>query len=192
MKKTITTIAAVIGIALITTAQDATTTKFSLEIDPATFAFKGYGVHLRIQPKKSQHYLFGIGAYAMDMPDVLVNFNKKNKDKGWKVRLNQGASIFGEYHFSQVNSKWFLGMQLGIQEHKVTHTNYEESIKFKNILAMGYFGYSIKPFKNNLYIKPWAGIGYTSKISGNNRVETTEYDIAPITTFATLHVGYTF
>jgi len=34
---------------------------FSIEIDPATFAFKGYGFHLRYKPKNSDHFQFGIG-----------------------------------------------------------------------------------------------------------------------------------
>lgn len=167
-------------------------TKFSVEIDPATFAFNGYGVHFRIQPKGNEHLLIGFGTYAMDMPDALVNFNNKNKNKGWNVRINQGYSLFGEHHFTEVNRKWFVGTQIGIQEFKIKNDNIVGSEKFTNILAMGYFGYTIKPFKNNLYIKPWAGIGYSSKITGNNILETSEYDIAPITMFATLHIGYTF
>lgn len=167
-------------------------TEYSIEIDPFTFAFKGYGVHLRLQPKNSEHLLMGIGAYAMDMPDALVDFNKNNKGKGWNVRLNQGYGLFGEHHFSEVNKKWFVGAQIGIQEYKIENETVEGSEKFTNILAMGYFGYTIKPFKNNLYLKPWAGIGYTSKISGNNKLGALEYDIAPITMFVTLHIGYTF
>jgi len=167
-------------------------TEFSIEIDPATFAFSGYGFHLRVKQKNSERFLMGIGAYAMDMPDALVDFNKNNKGKGWNVRLNQGYGVFGEHHFSEVNKKWFVGAQTGIQEYKIENETVAGSEKFTNILAMGYFGYTIKPFKNNLYIKPWAGIGYTSKISGNNTLGALEYDIAPITMFVTLHIGYTF
>jgi len=167
-------------------------TTLSVEIDPFTFAFKGYGLHLRLQPKNNEHLLVGFGAYAMDMPNALVDFNKNNKGKGWNVRLNQGYGVFGEHHFSEVNKKWFVGAQIGIQEYKIENETVAGSEKFTNFLAMGYFGYTIKPFKNNLYIKPWAGIGYTSKISGNNTLGALEYDIAPITMFVTLHIGYTF
>ena len=93
--------------------------QFALEIDPATFAFNGYGLHLRIQPKECTHLLIGIGTYAMDLPDELVNMNKNNKDEGWKVRLNGGIGFFAEHHFSEVNRKWFLGSQVGIQQYKI-------------------------------------------------------------------------
>lgn len=166
--------------------------KLSIEIDPATFVFKGYGVHLRYQPKNCNHLLFGVGAYAMDMPDMLVNFNKTNKDAGWKVRLNSGYGLFGEHHFSQVNKGWFMGAQIGTQEYKVENESEGGNTKFTNVLAMVYGGYTWKPWQSGFYIKPWAGMGYTSKIGGGNNLGAKKYDIAPITMFATLHLGYTF
>jgi len=174
------------------TGETANKTEISVEIDPATFAFSGYGFHLRLKPKNSEHFLIGIGAYAMDMPDVLVDFNKNNKEKGWDVRLNQGYGLFGEYHFSAVNKKWFVGTQLSLQEYKIENESIEGSEKFSNILIMAYTGYTWKLFNSNFYIKPWAGVGYTSKVSGNNTLGSLEYDISPIMMFATLHIGYTF
>ena len=94
--------------------------------------------------------------------------------------------------FSEVNKKFFVGGQVGVQQYKIENTALNGNSKFSNLLVMGYAGYTIKPFKNNFYIKPWAGIGYTSKIAGTNQLEGKEYNIAPITMFATLHVGYTF
>ncbi len=177
-------------------AQNSETTKhkthFSIEIDPVTFALNGYAFHLRISPDNSQHYLFGIGTYAMDMPDEIININSNNKNKGWNVRLNQGYGLFGEYHFQQVNKKWFIGSQISLQEYKIENEQTEGNEKFQNILLMSYGGYTWQPFEFGLYIKPWAGIGYTTKISGNNNLGNFKYDISPITMFATLHIGYTF
>jgi hypothetical protein len=167
-------------------------TTFSLEIDPATFAFGGYSAHLRIQPKSCDHLLFGAGIYAMDMPDVFVDFNDENKDKGWKVRINKGIGLFAEHHFSEVNKKWFVGAQTSIQEFKIEKDFTEGSEKFSNFLVMAYGGYTLKPFKANIYFKPWAGVGYTAKIAGDNSLGGNEYNIAPISMFATLHIGYTF
>jgi len=167
-------------------------TEISIEIDPATFAFNGYSAHLRIQLKNCDHLLFGAGIYAMDIPNAIVDFNSKNKDKGWDVRINQGYGLFAEHHFTEVNKKWFAGCQLAIQEYKIENENITGSEKFANSLLMAYGGYTWQPFDFALYIKPWAGIGYTSKVVGTNTPGNLEYDIAPITMFATLHLGYTF
>jgi hypothetical protein len=167
-------------------------TTFSLEIDPATFVFNGYSAHLRIKPKNSEHLLVGAGIYAMDMPDPFVNINKENRNKGWQVRINTGAGLFGEYHFKQVNRGFFGGGQLSIQEFKIENDNTAGSEKFSNVLVMPYGGYTFQPFDFPLYFKAWGGLGYTSKISGENKLGDLEYDISPISMFATLHIGYTF
>jgi len=190
-----TVITLIIGLYSQASAQQSTSDeqgKFSVEIDPATFAFKGYSIHLRLQPKNSDHLLLGIGTYALDLPDVFVNFSESNRDKGWNIRISQGFSFFGEHHFTEVNQKWFIGSQVGIQQFKIENENISGREKYSNFLAMGYFGYTFKPFNNSLYIKPWAGIGYTSKVSGENTLASLTYEIEPVTMFLTFHVGYTF
>lgn len=195
MKTRFLTLALVLGLNGLMNAQDSgkktsNETKISVEIDPATFGFNGYSLHLRVQPKNTTHLLVGAGIYAMDMPSFLVDLNEKNKN--FKVRINQGIGLFAEHYFCEVNRKWFIGTQMGIQEFKIEEKNKTGQEKFTNLLVMGHVGYVFKPFNNNFYLKPWAGIGYTSKISGTNTVNSSEYDIAPVTMFATLHVGYTF
>ena len=120
---------------------------------PGTFFFEGYGVHLRWQPKECGHMLFGIGGYAMNMPDAIVDMNEKNKDQGWEVRLNQGVSLFGEYHFSEVNQKAFVGVQAGVQEYKLENEGITGSEKVSNALLMGYGGYTFPLFKSSFYAK---------------------------------------
>jgi len=166
-------------------------TRYSIEIDPATFAFSGYGVHLRVQPKNSEHLIVGLGAYAMDFPSVLVDLNSKNKDQGWDVRLNQGYGLFGEYYFSEANKKWFAGAQLAFQEYKIEKDFFDGDAKYSNVLLMGLGGYTLQPFDFPLYFKFWGGLGYTGKISGENFIGDAEYDISPILMFGALHIGYT-
>ncbi|HFB99522.1 MAG TPA: hypothetical protein ENJ53_01840 [Phaeodactylibacter sp.] len=167
-------------------------TKFSIEIDPATFVFSGFAIHLRVQPKNSQHLLVGAGAYAMNFPDILVDLNKENKGAGWDVRLNQGYGLFGEYHFSEVNKKWYVGVQLAGQEYKIQKDLYDGEAKYSTMLLMGLGGYTLQPFDFPLYFKFWGGVGYTGKISGENLIGNAEYNISPILIFGALHVGYTF
>jgi hypothetical protein len=194
--KLILALALIIGLVNVVSAQKNESndkTRFSVEIDPITFPLNGYGVHLIVQPKTSNHLLIGAGTYAMNIPDLLVGFNPENKDKGWNVRLNQGYGLFGEYHFSEVNKKLFVGTQLAFQQYKIENGNELGTEKFNNFLVMAYLGYTIKPFVNNgLYFEPWAGMGYTTKMSGETKIGNSEYDIAPALMFATLHIGYTF
>lgn len=175
------------------TSETQSKATFSIETDPSTFLFNGYAAHIRFKPKNSKHLVYGAGVYAMDMPDFLVNLNEENRDKGWSVRINSAFGLFGEYYFKQPNSKWFVGLQLGVQNYKNSNENTPNAdIEYSAVLIMPSIGYTWVPFKIPLYFKPWAGLGYTSKIDGENTIENLTYDIAPITSFITLHIGYSF
>lgn len=166
--------------------------KWSLEIDPATFMWNGYSAHLRYKPANTDHIQFGVGIYAMDMPNMLVNMNSKNKNLGWIVRIKQGTGLFGEYHFNKVNKGFLLGTQTSIQKYQLEKQDITGSANYTNGLVMGYGGYSIQPFQFPLYIKLWGGVGYTWKMSGQNQLGEASYDLSPLTMFGTMHLGYSF
>jgi hypothetical protein len=173
-------------------AQSNNGTRWSVEVDPATYVFNGYAMHLRLQPAQSKHFNLGVGIYAMDFPDPFVDINPNNQDMGWEVRLATGLGLFGEYHFGEVNRGWFVGEQIAWQQYRLGLEGQNGSSHFANLLLMTYGGYSWQPFDFPLYLKPWAGIGYTAKVSGENILGDEIYDIAPVTLFATLHIGYQF
>lgn len=172
------------------TTTDSKTT-FSIETDPSTFAFGGFAAHIRIKPATSEHLVLGLGTYAMDMPDFFIG--KSNSSDGWNVRINSALSLFGEYYFKEANSKWFAGLQLGVQNYKNTNDNVAgQQTKYSNLLVMPSIGYTWRPFSFPLYIKPWLGIGYTTKVTGSTKLGAYDYAISPVVPFPTIHIGYTF
>lgn len=192
-KKTV--LFALFCLALNLTAQesDSERTKVALETDPATFVFHGYAAHIRVKPRSIKHWMFGAGIYGLDLPSPMVNINGDNRDKGWNVRITSAFGLFGEYYFGTAGNKWFLGLQTSLQNYKIAndHLHGQES-KYKNMLLMPSVGYVWQPFKMPIYIKPWAGIGYTSQVSGSSKIENHRYHISKILPFATLHIGYQF
>lgn len=175
------------------TSESTGKTTWSVETDPATFAFKGYALHLRVKPSFSENWVLGAGIYAMDFPSFMVDLNKKNKNEGWNVRISGALSFFGEYYLKQANNAWFLGFQGGVQNFENTndHSGSKKS-DYSVLLLMPSAGYTWKPFEIPLYFKPWMGIGYTSKLSGSTKIDSRDYDLSPVTAFVTLHIGYTF
>ena len=167
--------------------------RLSVEIDPVTFLFRGHSLHIRYQPMFSEHLLIGMGTYAMDLPDVFIDGNPDNRERGWNARIRSAYFLYGELYAKEANNGWFIGEQVGFQTFKVSN-NQEAggSASFNTVLGMTYAGYSWHPYKGSLYIKPWIGLGIAGKIDGVNRVGSMVYDIGPLFPFFTFHAGYTF
>jgi hypothetical protein len=172
-------------------AQSRTT--ISVETDPSTFLLNGYSLHLRIQPPGCERWLIGAGSYGIELPAMVVDLNKDNRDEGWNAKIKNAYAIFGEFYFDGANRKWFLGEQVGIQNYRVTNDLENGGYaNFSNLLLMTYAGYNWHPGNGSFYVKPWAGLGYTKKVKGETMVGTQVYDVAPIFPFVTFHIGYEF
>ena len=166
---------------------------FFIETDPSTFAFQGYAIHFRFIPSDANNLVMGIGTYSMKFPGLIVNLNSMNRNAGWNVKLNHGYGIFGDYYFKKAGKGIFAGVQLALQEYKITNSDQTASEQtFDNILIMPRLGYQWYPFEKGLYIMPWIGLGYETKVGGSNNVGDKSYDISPVLPFATFHIGYNF
>ena len=163
---------------------------FSIEIDPIVpIILRGIGGHFIWQPKKSNHLVFGFAFIANGkMPDFIMNQNIQNKNKGWNYKINQGLGIESEYYFKHVNTGLFSGIQLFTQEINLTNDNVPTVKEHRTNIGMAVVttGYKYHPFKKkHFYLKPWAGIGYSSIIKGafsskiipNTVVGSYEYEI---------------
>lgn len=173
------------------TLQAKIISSYSLETDPMTFAFEGYAAHFRFNPVGLDHWIFGIGTYSMKFPDLFVDMNPDNKDEGWDVQLQQGYGFFSEYYFNPSNEGWFVGSQIALQEYKVKNTGVQpKTLNLTNFVFMPYAGYRWYPTNGKVYIQPWMGMGYQTKIQGKTKLGSKVYDISPIIPFLTVHIGY--
>lgn len=167
--------------------------RLSFEIDPVTFLLKGYSLHVKYQPMFSERLLIGVGTYALDLPETIVDLNKKNRDLGWNARIRSAYFLSGEFYPGKANYGWFVGEQVGFQSYKVSNVSETRvTAAFNSILLLTYVGYSWHPYKGAFYFKPWAGLGFTEKIDGVNRIGPAKYDVGPLFPFFTFHAGYTF
>ncbi len=160
-----------------------------LETDPATFAFSGFAAHARLSPERS-HWSVGLGAYALDFPDLLVNANPNNADEDWEVRLSLGAGAFVDYYLHAEPRGWFFGAQLAIQRFHYERAGVPGEADGSNLLLMPRTGYTWFPFDRGLYLMPWFGLGVTAPIGGSSSVGGEKYDVFPVIPYGALHVGW--
>lgn len=180
------------------------TNEFMVEIDPIPIIMGGFGGHFGWSPKKSEHFTFGLSFIAQaTYPKAFIDLYDQNKEMGWGVKINQGMGLWTHYYFDQRNQGWFVGLQLFTQEMEITNENFpEETDRTNTILIAAQGGYLWYPFKKKkLYLRPWAGLGYQSVVSGSFdpdsvdpdlEVGDLEYYLAPVMPFATVHFGYRF
>lgn len=162
---------------------------YAIEIDPSTYAFDGYSVHIKKQFDAVPNVQFGIGVYAMDFPDIFVDLHKNNKNKGWDVRLDNGIGLFADIYNDEHLSGWFYGGQIAFQKYDIT--NVPGSNSYDTVMFMGHGGYKYD-IDTHWYLKFWGGVGFSHKISGSNVVGNLEYNVPNIVPFGAVHIGYSF
>ncbi len=168
-------------------------TRFSLETDPATFAFNGYALHARVAPADWPRIRLGAGVYSMKFPALFVNINPDNADKGWEVQLKTGIGFFSEYFFNAERSAWLVGGQLAWQNYILKNdASPGARADYSIVLLMPYVGYRWFPLENGFYVQPWAGLGYAKKVRGSSRIDSRAYKVSPLLPFITVHLGYRF
>lgn len=161
--------------------------EFLLETDPATFAMKGGALHLRARFDALPGWTFGLGAYTLDLPSLMVDLVPQNEGEDWSVRIEPGIGLFLDKGFGADGDGLTIGGQVSLQRFELDAPMQDEGDVW-NLLVMPRAGYHWSPFDNGFYVFPWAGIGYTTPVSGDEG----SYHVAPVVPFATMHVGWRF
>jgi len=173
----------------ISTSATASPDQYSLETDPATLAFNGYAAHLRVSPSSLENWSLGVGLYALDIPNFMLD--SANTGKGWKSRLDQGVGLFAEYYLDKSRRGWFFGAQLAKQNYILSKENSTNESAYQNQLLMLHSGYRWYPSpKSTWYLQPWLGLGYSQTVSGQTSLSGDNFKINPLVSFATIHIGY--
>ena len=168
-----------------------TNASVGLEIDPATYAFKGDSLHIKFTPDQSPQWRWGLGTYSMEVPDLMVDINEENRDENWDVEIKRAYGLFTEYYFNSSQSGWFVGGQISQQKVQIEKIGVQ-STEFTNNLFMMNLGYKWKIKNSSFYMLPWAGIGYTKTVDNKHARVESGFDVNPVVAFMTVHLGYEF
>jgi hypothetical protein len=173
-------------------ATAAKSPRLFLETDPATFVFEGFAAHARLHVDGFDRWTLGVGAYALNLPSLLVELDPANRDEGWSSRITAAGSLFVDRFFRNDAEGAFVGVQLGLQRFRVTRKGSAGEAGFTNLIAMPRVGYVWRPFDAGFYVMPWVGLGATARIEGDLDVGGESYHLLPVIAFATVHTGWSF
>jgi hypothetical protein len=175
-----------------TSAVEAPATNLFLETDPAMFVLGGFAGHVRLRVPPLPHWSFGVGAYGLTLPGIMVDIDSADRGQGWTSRITFALGAFVDRFFRDDGEGAFLGAQIGSQTYRVTRSDAPGDATFTNVLVMPRVGYLWHPFRAGFYVMPWLGVGATARLGNEPVVAGRKYDVFPVVAFATVHVGWSF
>lgn len=161
-----------------------------LETDPLTWMLNGRSLNIKRSSTIHNNVTVGLGYFSLELPDIMIDQNRKNKNKGWDVAVNNGYEFYIDYYLSDPDKGWFTGLQMSLYDFEIEKDKNKSN--FNSVVSLWRSGYLWRPAGTGFYLMPWAAIGYTQKSSGSNNVNGEKYDVEPVVLFATLYLGYSF
>lgn len=159
-----------------------------IDIEPAAWFLHGYSVHVGVQPPAFPRVLLSTGAYAFDMPGMLMTMTGEDPQM-WDGRLTFGAGAFADVFVGEhVDRGWVLGGQLGFQRYEVVDRMSGGRQAFDCALVLLRGGYEWHPRGIGGYVFPWAGVAITPEVGGDSGT----YDPRPLVPYVTLDLGWRF
>ncbi len=155
-----------------------------LDVEPAAWFLGGYSVHVGVQPPAAPRLLLSVGAYAFEVPDLLLDL-AGNDPAALDVRLYLGYGATVDYFLdASADDGWVVGGQLGAQHHQTTVGS--ETRRYVNALILLRAGYEWHPGGHGGYVFPWLGAAFTPRLSG----DASDVDTLPVTPYLTIDVGW--
>ncbi|MDX2470694.1 MAG: hypothetical protein QNL04_08995 [SAR324 cluster bacterium] len=159
------------------------------EADPMPFLFNGSSKAVAIKPNSEGHWALWMAEFDMELPEEMINLEKKNKDQGFShvITPSKGLSLdyllnpdldglyFGAGHFI-INNEVSLGDET--QTFEITY----------NFVRVGYYWQISKSFLFHL----WLSAGPQSITEGTNLFDGATYEVAGTRILGGPHFSYKF
>ena len=171
-------------ITLFSFSQDSLRNRYSVATDLSPYAFNGYSLKLGITPKSHPKYDLSVEVFSMEIPELVINLNSKNKDKDWKEKVNYGVALYGDKKLGEKRNSFWVGA--GIVYLNQTVSNPIEHNQFNQLEILGRINYKWFPFNNGFYINPYFALAGRQKIGGENG----SYQLAPLMGFLSVYLSW--
>ncbi|MCH2233502.1 MAG: hypothetical protein MK078_04545 [Crocinitomicaceae bacterium] len=146
--------------ALSSKAQDAEASdkKFRLEIEPASFAFRGFSGSLLYALTPDNSFSLGLYAASVNVPVFTRRnmFDNVGEDTS-SVRLGFQAALMARYNiniFKNMESNPYVGLIFGWEYFDIDQPYNPETLRITTFIATPYVGYEFYFYKQMLFLNP--------------------------------------
>jgi len=159
------------------------------ELDPLTFANRGYGGQIGIRHPALHGVRIAIASFSLHVPDVLSQLGGND---GFDLRVRPSGAIYVLYYLeppghdglSFGGSLQYLRLSYGHDSAPGEHVDVAE------VSPQAIVGYQWHPFHGGLYLQPWLALGVALTHDGDAVVGGHRYSELPISPFFTVNIGY--
>lgn len=184
MKTLITIITSLIT--LFSFGQDSLKNHYTLSADISPYALNGYSIKVGIIPKSLPSYDFSTEIFSMEIPELVVELNNKNKGQNWEEDVNYGIALYSDRKLGNKSNSFWAG--IGLVYLNQTAKNELESNSFSQIEALARVNYKWYPFNNGFYVNPYFALAGRQKLNGNNG----SYELSPFMVISSIYLSWEF
>lgn len=166
-------------------AQDTSAYHYTIAADLSPFAFNGYSIKGGFITKNLSKTEFAFEIFSMEIPDVVINLNKSNANKGWYEKVKLGNALYVDKKLGEKRNSFWIGGGLVFLNHEVKNTSVKTS--FQQLEYLARINYKYYPFKTaNFYINPYIALAGRHKIGGDNG----NYSLTPFLLIPSVYLSW--
>ena len=175
------------------TAQDVVPDRtLSIEVNPLAYAFTGWSVGGTYHPAQLNRWVFNVGAYGFQLPDVFVEQIPGNEDEGFELEIGPAVTIGADFYpWNRNRSGVALGLSTVLAGFEATNEDKPGEANYTSLYVVPRASYTWFVFKG-LYVMPWVGLEFHNKISGDTQVGTLDFEPMTIQFSPNISIGYYF
>ncbi|MFT3700006.1 MAG: hypothetical protein QM831_43075 [Kofleriaceae bacterium] len=158
------------------------------ELDPLTFALRGYGGQVGFRFPQLHGVRFAVASFALNAPDLVTQLNGND---GFHEKVLPCGAFYALYYFSPAAHDGFAaGFSVRYLREEYTRDGFDTFDDIKEISPEAIVGYQWHPFHNGFYLQPWLALGVSVYKNHDAVVGNVKYDPLPVSPFFTINVGY--
>lgn len=154
------------------------------ELDPLTFANRGYGAQVGV---RVDHLRFALASFSLHVPDVISQIGNAKFDE----RVQPSGALYALYYLHAPGRDGFaFGGSLRLLRIAYQHDNEPGAAHVTELSPEAIIGYQWHPFHNGFYLQPWLALGVTLWRNHDPVLNGHTYDELPVSPFFTVNIGW--
>lgn len=162
------------------------------ELDPTTFALRGYGGQVGFRFPQLHGVRLAVASFSLHVPDAIAQLNGND---GFHEKVLPCGAFYALYYFTRpsggsVQDSLAAGISVRYLREEYTHDTTDAFDDIEEISPEAILAYQWHPFHNGFYLQPWLALGVTVYKNHDAVVGSFKYDELPISPFFTINIGY--